>query len=127
MSEKTTNNNPDYIRIAVLRTTHFEIKKYLEEQGDGGDIGKFFDKAALDRLHRLKIRNTPFDLISTDTFLKAGWKKTGSSTYQRDESVCMYTGTFWYCDGVQLTKDNWYEKIGDKTKAKLNPNIPIKK
>ncbi len=124
MSEKTTNNNPDYIRIAVLRTTHYEIKNFLQEQGDGGDIGKFYDKAAADRLHRLRIRNTPFDLISTETFIKAGWEKTGSSTYKRGESICMYTGTFWYCDGIQLTKDNWYEKIGDKTKADFNPNLP---
>jgi hypothetical protein len=120
MSEKTTNNNPDYIRIAVLRTTHSEIKNYLQEQGDGGDIGKFYDKAASDRLHKVKSRNTPFDLISTETFLKAGWEKVGNS-YKRGNSVAMFTGTFWFCDGVQLTKDNWYEKIGDKTKASFNP------
>ena len=113
-SEK--RNPKDYINITVVRSNHEQIKNYLDEEGVGGDIGKFYDKAAMDRLQRLKIRNTPFDLISTETFLKAGWEKSGSSTYKRGESTCMYTGTFWYCDGVQLTKDNWYEKIGDKTK-----------
>ena len=125
MSETTTEkrNHKDYITVTVLRVTHSEIKKYLEEESEGGDIGKFYDKAAADRLHKLKTRNTPFDLISTDTFLKAGWEKHGSSTYKRGESVAMFTGTYWYCDGVQLTKDNWYEKIGDKKKASINPKL----
>jgi hypothetical protein len=126
MSEKPIQQPSEYITVSVRRINHTEIKKYLEEIGDGTDIGKFYDKAAIDRLHKLKIRNTPFDLISTDTFLKAGWEKTGSSTYKRGEQVAMYTGTWWYVDGTQLTKDNWYEHIGDKTKAKFNPNLPQK-
>jgi hypothetical protein len=122
MSETTASkrNPQDYITVTVLRSCHEEIKKYLSQEGHGGDIGKFYDKAATERLHKLKTRNTPFDLISSETFIKAGWEKIGNS-YKRGESIAMYTGTFWFCDGIQLTKDNWYEKIGDKTKAKFNP------
>ena len=33
----------------------YQLKNYLQELGDGNDIGKFYDKAASDRLHKLKI------------------------------------------------------------------------
>ena len=118
MSGKPTSKNEKTVHVS--ESTHTEVKKYLEEDGNGGDIGKFYDKAAIDRLHKLKTRNTPFDLISSETFIKAGWEKVGNS-YKRENSIAMFTGTHWFCDGVQLTKDNWYEKIGDKTKAKFNP------
>lgn len=116
--EKPKRTPQEYINVSVPRNNYFRIKEFLEKHFEGASIAKFYDNGAMDRMFRIEKRNTPFDLISTDTFLKAGWEKIGSSTYRRGDSIAMYTGTFWYCDGVQLTKDNWYEKIGDKTKLK---------
>jgi hypothetical protein len=120
MSEKPTPKKEKTIHIS--ESTHNEAKKLTDE--NGWNLGVFCDKAISEKVTRVKVRNTPFDLINTDTFLKAGWEKTGSSTYKRGSQIAMFTGTYWYCDGVQLTKDNWHQYIGDKKKASFNPKLP---
>lgn len=119
MSEKSPlkNRRNEYVNVSVLRVHHDEIQKYLDDN-EGGFIGKFYDKSAIEKLYRLIKRNTPFNLLSTETLIKNGWERLGSSTYKRESNVIMYTGVYWYCNGEQLTPDNFREYIGNKMNFK---------
>ncbi len=58
MSDQKPLRNPkDYINVTVLRANHECIKKYLEEQGEGKDIGKFYDLAAMEKMKKEKSNN----------------------------------------------------------------------
>lgn len=124
-SNTAAKRNPDdFITVTVLRSVHAEIKKYLEELNEGGDIGKFYDAAGVEKLNRLKDRNSLFSKFNTQTLISNKWKKIGNSKYQRGEDVVEYTGTFWLHNGERLTEDNYIDKIYDKMLAKVNPKLP---
>jgi len=44
----------DYINVAVIRTNHALVKSFLDEDGKGRDIGKFYDAAAMEKLQKEK-------------------------------------------------------------------------
>lgn len=113
-----------YITVKVLRVNHAEIKKYLQEIGNGDDIGKFYDKAGLEKLKTLKDRNSLWGRFNTQTLLSNGFKKIGSSSYQRGEDVVNYTGVYWYYNDILMNENNYEKLIYDKTKATFNPSLP---
>jgi hypothetical protein len=45
-------NPKDYINVTVIRSNHELIKSHLESLGDGRDIGKFYDAAAMEKLKK---------------------------------------------------------------------------
>lgn len=55
MTDKKPLRNPkDYINVSVLRSNQELVKQYLEKEGIGADVGKFYDKAAMEKLNKLK-------------------------------------------------------------------------
>lgn len=117
--KKPLRNSQDYINVSVDRKNHNEIQEYLSKECDGASIGKFYDKAAMERLQRLKEKNSLFSKFNTMTLLSNGWKKDGSSSYKRGNDIVVYTGIHWLFNGEKLTEDNYIDKIYDKSKAKL--------
>lgn len=120
MSEKKPlkSRREEFVNISVLRINHDEIQKYLDEE-DGGFIGRFYDKAAMEKLKRLKEKDGLFSKFNTQTLLSNGWRKDGSSSYKRGADIVIYTGIHWLHNGEKLTEDNYIDKIYDKSKAKL--------
>jgi len=114
MSEKPTSNKDKTVHVSEL--THGEVKKHLDKEGVGGDIGKFFDKAAIEKLSRLKNQNS-FSRLDSNFLLSNGWVKDmlSRNTYVKGKSVITYTGTSWLCDGEFLTEENFEEKLNTKT------------
>jgi len=107
--QKPKRNNADYTNVCVHKNNLQEVKNYLEEQ-DEFHIGKFYEKAAIERLARLR-SNSGINLLSTTTLLQNGWAKTGSSTYKREGCTILYNGVNWFLDGELLTEQNYKEKI----------------
>ena len=57
MTDKRPLKNPkDYINVSVFRANHQMVKDHLEMLGDGQDIGKFYDKAAMEKLEKEKLK-----------------------------------------------------------------------
>ena len=117
----TTNaanrESKDFITVTVPRTNYLLIKAFLDKYFEGASIAKFYDKGAMERMYRIEKRNTPTDLLNTDTLIKFGWEKTANATYKKGESIIMYTGTYWFIDGEQITPENYHSKLGNlKTK-----------
>ncbi len=102
-------NNPEYIRIAVLRCNHQEIKQFLKEDGTGQDIGKFYDRAAMKELSHLK-GQSQFRKINSQFLIDNGWEHKGNY-YSKNGNDIFYSGTNWYFNHDLLTEQNYLEKI----------------
>jgi len=117
MSEKPISNKDKTVH--VTEATHTEVKNHLEAEGAGGDIGKFFDKAAVEKLSRLK-NQSPFSKIDSQLLFNHGWEKAKIShgagiDYLRGKDIVKYTGTEWFHNGELLTEENFEEKLNTKT------------
>lgn len=97
--------------IRVSEFAHDKVSKYITEQGQDIKIGKFFEKAGLEKLTRLQNSNSPFALLSTNVLLSNGWKKQGNN-YKKGDDTIRYMGTYWLYNGeTALTEQNYLEKI----------------
>jgi len=97
----------EYIRVAVSKKVHAEVKAYLKLAG--GDIGKFYDNAAMSKLNQLKNKSA-INRLSSQTLIDGGWQKDGSY-YRKGTDFMFYTGTEWLFNGELLTEQNYLEKI----------------
>lgn len=123
-SNKPKRISSDFTNVCVRKSIVNEIKEYFESLNEKYHLGDFFEKGAAERLYRIKKRNTPLDLLSDTVLIKEGWVKIGNATYQRDSDTIMYSGTFWYHNGEQLTAETVMNKVGNKLNAKFNPKFP---
>lgn len=53
-TSSTKKNPKDFINVTVVRANHELVKAHLESLGDGRDIGKFYDIAAMEKLAKEK-------------------------------------------------------------------------
>ncbi len=97
--------------IRVSEFAHDQVSQYIIEQGEDIKIGKFFEKAGLEKLTRLQNSNSSFSLLSTSVLLSNGWKKQGNN-YKKGDDTIRYMGTYWLYNGeTTLTEQNYLEKI----------------
>lgn len=125
-TSSSKQNPKDFINVTVLREHHTEVKNYLKEIGDGTDIGKFYDKAAIEKLKIIKEKNSLWNRFNHQTLISNSFTKIGNTSYKRGEDVVTYTGTYWYYNDILMDESNYESLIFDKTKAKFNPHIPKK-
>lgn len=116
---KPKRKKEDYINVSVPRNNYLQIKDFLEKYFEGASIAKFYDNGAMERMYRIQKRNTPIDLLSGSKLLSLGWAQISNATYQKEKNIIMYSGTYWFFNGEQITPENYHEKLGNKTKAKL--------
>lgn len=116
---KIQANKKPTTTIRISKDAHAIISDFISNECSDRKIGKFVEAAALKEIKQIRKGDHPFNFFNTSTLISNGWRKEGSSTYKRGENVVIYTGTNWYYNGEELTKDNYIEKIYDKIKAKL--------
>lgn len=51
---RVNKSKRDNTNVTVVRANHELVRTFLEEQGLGADIGKFYDKAAMEKLQKEK-------------------------------------------------------------------------
>ncbi len=113
MSEKPTSNKDKTVHVS--ETCHSAVKKYLEEEGVGSDIGKFYEKAAMMELARRK-KHPPFEKLNSNFLIDNGWEKVGSSSYKKENDTIRFNGVIWYWNGLVITEENYIELIKPNTK-----------
>ena len=116
--EKPKRSPKEYINVSVDRTNYFRIKEFLEKYFEGASIAKFYDKGAMERMYRIDKRNTPIDILSGGKLESMGWAKIANATYKKEEDVIMYSGTYWFFNGDQITPENYNSKFSNLKKAR---------
>lgn len=103
------------LKIIKIPEDHYnEVKAHLDKECYNGSIDIFYDRSGIKELYYRQKRNTPLDILSSNKLEKTGWVKVSNSTYKKGDSIIMYSGTYWYIDGEQITPENYHLKLGNK-------------
>lgn len=113
--------------IRVSEYSHSVISKYIFEEGEDIKIGRFFEKAALEKYEKLTRQKNPLSLLSGITLVQHGWKKEGSSAYKKGGDILFHDGVSWHYNGEQLNNKNYSEEIITGSITTFNPTLPNKK
>ncbi len=106
--------NPNFTQkkknVGICPDVYNAVSAYIDERGLGGAMGKFFEKAATERLQKLKNQSL-FSKINSQLLISNGWDNVGGSFYTKEQNYIEFTGTYWLFNNELLTEQNYLEKI----------------